>query len=578
MRIIALLFLLCYNINAAELPDGGDELLGERQLNYSGAKHGSGGRADGVYHISSTQLGNFWNVQLISALEGPLKKGSLVALRFEARCTKSADESGCGWMTPYLQRNGAPYNKFINQRLSIPRTWKTFILAGYADDNYKNDGFALGFGAGQAIQSIEIRNISVQNYADSKKIADIPLTKSSYQGREANAPWRKTANDRIEKLRKGQLSVQLLDADGKPIANKQVTLKMQRHAFPFGAAMNPWRLVGDSEDDKQYQKHVLAYFNAGTFENALKWGAWSEGWNKKNWNKPQTVKALEWCKAHDIPMRGHVIVWPSWKHLPKSLKAQQNNPDAIKQAVNQHIDEITTATGDLLTEWDVVNEPFTNHDLMDICGNEVMLDWFQRMRQRLPKTALAINDYGIITVPFDDAHVEHYYKTISYLIENDAPLDVIGIQGHFSGYPPSMDRILSQLDRFAKLGLKIRITEFDIDTLDEDLQADFTRDLYTAAFSHPSVIGVQNWGFWAKAHWRPRAAMFRADWTPKPNALAYKQLIYADWWSEETKQSDADGMVSCSAFYGSYLIEIEGGHTKTIDHLPMQELQTLVIP
>ena len=141
-----------------------------------------------------------------------------------------------------------------------------------------------------------------------------------------------------------------------------------------------------------------------------------------------------------------------------------------------------------------------------------------------------------------------------------------------------MDRILSQLDRFAKLGLKIRITEFDIDTLDEDLQADFTRDLYTAAFSHPSVIGVQNWGFWAKAHWRPRAAMFRDDWTPKPNALAYKQLIYADWWSEETKQSDADGMVSCSAFYGSYLIEIEGGHTKTIDHLPMQELQTLVIP
>ena len=218
----------------------------------------------------------------------------------------------------------------------------------------------------------------------------------------------------------------------------------------------------------------------------------------------------------------------------------------------------------------MINEPYSNHDLMDICGNSVMVEWFKRMRQRLPDTPLAINDYGIITVPFDDAHVEHYQKTISYLLEQDAPIDVIGIQGHFSGDPPSIERILQQLDRFADLGLKIRITEFDIDTHDEDLQADFTRDLYTAAFSHPAVIGIQNWGFWSKAHWRPRAALFRDDWSPKPNALAYKKLVHETWTTHTSINSNAQGRISLPAFWGHYEISIDGYHSQVIEHTQEQ--------
>jgi hypothetical protein len=47
---------------------------------------------------------------------------------------------------------------------------------------------------------------------------------------------------------------------------------------------------------------------------------------------------------------------------------------------------------------------------------------------------------------------------------------------------------------------------FDINTDDEELQADYTRDFLTLAYSHPTVVGVQLWGFWERSHWKPEAA------------------------------------------------------------------------
>ncbi len=68
-----------------------------------------------------------------------------------------------------------------------------------------------------------------------------------------------------------------------------------------------------------------------------------------------------------------------------------------------------------------------------------------------------------------------------------------------------------------------------MNTDDEALQADYTRDFLILAFSHPAVVGVQVWGFWEKTHWRPRAAMYRADWTEKPNGRAYRSLVLDQW-------------------------------------------------
>lgn len=48
-----------------------------------------------------------------------------------------------------------------------------------------------------------------------------------------------------------------------------------------------------------------------------------------------------------------------------------------------------------------------------------------------------------------------------------------------------MDELFKRLDRYAAFEEDLEIAEFDINTMDKALQADYTRDFMTAVFSVP---------------------------------------------------------------------------------------------
>src|SRR5256885_15536850 len=142
------------------------------------------------------------------------------------------------------------------------------------------------------------------------------------------------------------------------------------------------------------------------------------------------------------------------------------------------------------------------------------------------------------------------------------------MQAHFGQNVQPPQQLLSIYDRFARLGLPIRITELDIDTSDEKLQADYLRDFLTASFSHPNVNGIMIWGFWEGAHWRPNAAMYREDWSPRPIAGVWKDLIFKQWWTDQHTSTNREGVVEVPGFLGDYeiaaTIGIRTATTKTV--------------
>jgi len=123
--------------------------------------------------------------------------------------------------------------------------------------------------------------------------------------------------------------------------------------------------------------------------------------------------------------------------------------------------------------------------------------------------------------------------------------------------PPAT--LLTALDRFAALGLPIQITEFDVDTTDEALQADYLRDFLTAAFSHPAIESILMWGFWEGRHWRPDAALWRRDWSLKPNGEAWIDLVTQQWWTNTSGQTDAGGTFRVRAFRGEHDVRVSAG-------------------
>jgi GH35 family endo-1,4-beta-xylanase len=434
----------------------------------------------------------------------------------------------------------------------------------------------LCFGLGFLAQTVEIGGLECLNYEKKVKLTDLPRTKATYAGREADAAWRKEADERIEKYRKGVFKVFVTDAAGKPVENAQVKVSQSKHAFGFGTAVGAYHLAEHagvpwngplpkgltSEQQKEmtekYATQIKKLFNKVTPENDLKWQGWL-GKPDERTNKEKTLKALAWLKENGIEARGHVLVWPSFKNSPAFLRDLRTDKAKLAEAILNHIKEEAAATKDLVSEFDVLNEPFDNKDFMNILGQDAMVDWFKAARDALgPNVKTFINDFDILETGgvMDTPHQKAYYDTIKFLIDKGAPLDGIGFQSHFSKTltPPATS--LKILDRFAEFNKILQITEFDVNTPDEELQADYTRDFLTIAFSHPSVNSFTMWGFWENKHWIPAGAMYRKDWSLKPNAKVYEDLVFKKWWTTADGKTAADGSFRARGFFGEYEIEV----------------------
>ncbi len=412
----------------------------------------------------------------------------------------------------------------------------------------------------------------------------------SYAGRDPDAAWRAAAAQRIERHRKADVTVVVTDAQGRPVADARVDVAMRRHAFGFGSAVSAGMLRNASPAGAAYRAKVMELFNRAVPQNDLKCPRWEA-------NRRPGLDAVGWLRENGLDVRGHTLVWPGWAYMPggksgdpvatptgvraryeairrdhgprgtyaSAGEAAATAREWLERRIDEHVlDEVTPLRG-RIAEWDVVNEPYTAHSALDVVGRDAIVRWFRLARAADRRAKLFLNDFGMIEG--GGTHVSHQrydYELVRYLLRRGAPLDGIGFQGHFMHALTPPDRVYSLLDRFARLGEALEITEFDFQTADEQLQADYTRDFMTIVFSHPRVTGFVMWGFWEGSHWRPAAAMYRRDWTIKPNGEVYNDLVFREWWTNAGGRTNAAGSYATRGFLGEYEITVaKDGRTVT---------------
>jgi endo-1,4-beta-xylanase len=412
-----------------------------------------------------------------------LAQGDLMMVRFFARSVASTDETGNARVQLVVRRNGVDFNSSIETAVTLTREWQEFLFPFPAGRTFAIEECAFMFRFGFKRQTVELGGLDVLYYGKSRALASLPRTRFTYAGREANAAWRKAALERIERIRKSDFTVRVLDAAGRPLRNAAIRVEQRRAAFQFGSALQFARLVQDTPENQLYRQKALELFNAASPENDWKAVSLAGDWGA-DFNLEQSLAGVRWLRDHQLHARGHVLVWPGWKNLPKSLHDLRGTPreKEIPTLVLEHVRRVSRLTRDLFQEWDVLNEPFTNHDLMDIFGREIMPDWFKVARAEMPNAKLYFNDFSNHDATSDADHVAHFEETTRFLLEKGAPIDGLGLQAHISNYPNAPENVLKVLDRYhAKFKLPVRITEFDVWTDDEELQADYTRDFSSCA-------------------------------------------------------------------------------------------------
>ncbi|NOT59122.1 MAG: hypothetical protein HOP19_02735, partial [Acidobacteria bacterium] len=185
---------------------------------------------------------------------------------------------------------------------------------------------------------------------------------------------------------------------------------------------------------------------------------------------------------------------------------------------------------------------------------------FQMARQHDPNAKLFYNDYDILAANGWNRQKQDYVFTLmNWLLDHGAPVDGLGMQGHF-GAVTQIDTMQQIIERFSQLRVPFNLTEFDFNTADETLQADFTRDFVTLMFSTPRCTDFLMWGFWERAHWLPLGAMYRADWSSKPNALVWNELLFHEWWTNESGATNREGQFIVRAFKGKQRVTVCYAH------------------
>lgn len=522
-----------------------------------------------------------WLAQVKTTLRKPVSKGDKALFIFEARAVETSHESDQAQFRLVVNDPKKPFPRIALGGYSVDREWREIALPFVFERDYAAGEVEVACDMGYGRQVLEISGLRVLNYGRDIEFARLPRTRPTYIGREPDAPWRAEALARIERLRKGELALVVTDAAGLPVPEARVHATLNSHEFEFGTVVNVEELSRESEDTEHYRRTVVEVFNAASFENALKWGNWI-GEGKSADYRERTMRELAWLREQGFAVRGHVMVWPGWRFLPEKIRAMRDRPEEIQAMALAHIRDIAAATKGQISEWDVLNEPVSNHDLMDLLGDGIMVDWFKEAAAALPGVPLYLNDWGNHDQRANPGTLRKFEKIARYLIDEGAPLGGLGLQCHIGGVLNAPEDVLATLDRYQEnFGLPIRITEFDVNVDDEEIQADYTRDFMIAMFSHPSVVGVQQWGFWEGRHWQPKAALYRKDWTEKPNGAAFRKLVRETWHTDATGATDERGEWSARGFYGRYEITVTVGgrtHRATVLHQAEGGPATVVLP
>jgi endo-1,4-beta-xylanase len=245
------------------------------------------------------------------------------------------------------------------------------------------------------------------------------------------------------------------------------TLKdVYKDAFLIGAAVNPSITSGR---DKASQDIVLKHFNAISPENVLKASSINPQPGIYNWGPADDYVAFG--ERNKMFIVGHTLVWhnqvPSWFFT--NAAGKPNAKEEQIERLRSHIEAVAGRYAGRINGWDVVNEVIENDGsyrksnwVNAVGSGDTLVKYaFRFAAQYAPNTELYYNDFNAWRPSKRDAIV----RMVKMLQKEGIRIDGVGMQGHWGLNYPNNKYIEDAIDAYAACGVKVMITELDVDVL-----------------------------------------------------------------------------------------------------------------
>jgi len=406
------------------------------------------------------------------------------------------------------------------------------------------------------------------------------------------------AKANIERYRKSNITITVVDGNGKPLQGVEVAFNHTDHNFLFGFNDFDPFLFGSAV---MLREAGFNLFVAATYWSQIEPDPDQYKWNFVERQQLEDIRSLGFrIKVHPIvyydPEYGHVI--PTFL---KSLKAPEIENETLT-FVNEVLSTIPSAE-----IYELSNE--AHHEWG---RGGLTIDQYIGVVAEAASMIRTVNRNATLTVNTDHTFGEHPggepeyrrpdlspYDWYKLLIDEGLDFDAVGVQfrpGYLNpvsfgsvGYEQnrvlSLTEVSKKFDRLAGLGKRVHITEFAVPShqlplvtrygqLDwnDAMQAAYVEGFYTLIFGKPAADSLTWWFITtgmptSDEDIGPRPFERQtSSLLPKLSYYTLRNLIRNRWSTRGLGYTDAGGRLTFTGFGGTYALGITyDGVTKTVD-------------
>lgn len=253
-------------------------------------------------------------------------------------------------------------------------------------------------------------------------------------------------------------------------ASAQTLKEAYKDAFKMGAAVSSYELGDRGGKTKEL---LLNEFNALSIGNEMKPESLHPQPDVWNWRGGDAY--VEWGKANGYWLLGHTLCWHN--QTPAFFWNDGNgNPKPKRELFNtieRYIETVCTHYLGKVDAWDVINEIVSEEGGYRDLGwvhalggktedvDEFIKHVYRCAEKYAPGTELYYNEFNV----WRPSKLAGVIRLVKMLQAEGIRIDGVGIQAHWGLNYPENHYIDEAIDQLAALGVKVMITELDVDVL-----------------------------------------------------------------------------------------------------------------